>query len=261
MTSNGNSNEAAYDSLADFYDQTIPDPRGFIGFYLRACAEVSGLLYVGCGTGRLLCRLAAQGASCVGVDPSVGMLQRAQERVDALDSECRARVELVKDRMPSLQKPMGEYEAVVVAGGAFEYLMTTRDQVAALRRLRDLLAPGGALLMDVGAPPFTTSKVRDNYVGEADRSGPGTWEAEYVESSSVQLGYDHFNQVLVSHCSFDIKGREDPMRVTYRTRYTTISEWRMLLNISGLRGQIFGGFDGRSVTRESSNFVIVAGAR
>ena len=80
-----------------------------------------------------------------------------------------------------------------------------------------------------------------------------------MKSSEVRFAYDHFHQVLESRCHFYLHEQDDPVAVAYRTRYTTIAEWRMLLPLAGLRGQIFGGFRGEPVTRNSSNFVISAG--
>lgn len=265
----------AYDLLADIYDVAVPDPPGFTAFYLSACVGVGSVLYVGCGTGRLLARLAeacaSTGTSIVGVDPSAGMLSKANERIQSL-GECLpdlGPVELLVDSLPGLvSQGASRYDRIVVAGGAFEYLMTTSAQIAALQRMRDLLTSVGLVLIDVAAPPFATSEPRGNYLGEDFPAGGREQVVEgvkddkpVVESSEVQLAYDHFHQVLESRCSFYLQGRYEPVAVTYRTRYTTIAEWRMLLVLAGLRGEVHGGFGREAVSRRSSNFVVEAWRR
>lgn len=242
----------AYDRLAGVYDDVVPDPVGFTDFYLGACGpEARSVLYVGCGTGRLLEQFVERGHDCVGVDPSEGMLDRARQRLQGAD------VHLVADSLPELSTISGTFERVVVAGGAFEYLMTTHDQLMALRRLRDLLSTDGLLLIDCSLPPFTTSRPEGNYLGDPVPSD-SAWETSsgQLVSSSVTFGYDHFHQVVRSRCEFTFDDGET-LGVEYSTRYTTVTEWRLLLSHVGLKARLYGGFGKETLTRHSSNIVIV----
>lgn len=242
----------AYDQLSLVYDGLIPDPDGFVDFYTGVCGSTPcRVLYVGCGTGRLLETLATGGHECVGVDPSSESVEIARRRLEEAGVPSEVRV----DRLPELAGVQGNFDVVVVAGGAFEYLLTTRDQVSALRRIASLLAPGGCLALDVSVPPFATDDARGNYRGDMDEE---LVREVGLQSSEVRFGYDHFLQLVRSTCTFNFGSHRDPLTVEYMTRYTTRAEWQLLLEVAGLRGRVFGDFHQGPVTRQSSNLVVLA---
>ena len=242
----------AYDRLSRVYDGLIPDPDGFVDFYTGVCgSSPRRVLYVGCGTGRLLETLATGGHECVGVDPSSESVEIARRRLEGAGVPS----ELHVDRLPELAGVQGIFDVVVVAGGAFEYILTTRNQVLALRRVASLLAPGGCLALDVSVPPFATDDARGNYQGDM---GEELVNEAGLQSSEVRFGYDHFLQLIRSTCTFNFGSHRDPLTVEYMTRYTTRAEWQLLLEVTGLRGRIYGDFYQGPVTRRSSNLVILA---
>ncbi|PNL17588.1 bifunctional 2-polyprenyl-6-hydroxyphenol methylase/3-demethylubiquinol 3-O-methyltransferase UbiG [Micrococcus sp. FDAARGOS_333] len=242
----------AYDQLSLVYDGLIPDPDGFVDFYTGVCGSTPcRVLYVGCGTGRLLETLARGGHECVGVDPSSESVEIARRRLEEAGVPSEVRV----DRLPELAGVQGNFDVAVVAGGAFEYLLTTRDQVSALRRIASLLAPGGCLALDVSVPPFATDDARGNYRGDMDEE---LVREVGLQSSEVRFGYDHFLQLVRSTCTFNFGSHRDPLTVEYMTRYTTRAEWQLLLEVAGLRGRVFGDFHQGPVTRRSSNLVVLA---
>ena len=53
---------------AELYALTHRGTAGDVGFYRRACAGASSVLELGCGSGRLLKRLARPGRQLVGLD-------------------------------------------------------------------------------------------------------------------------------------------------------------------------------------------------
>lgn len=245
------SSQQAYDSLAPVYDAFIPDPDGFTDFYSEVVGDAcNSVLYIGCGTGRLLAQLASHGNECVGVDPSVASIERAVRRLQRF-----ANVAVVVDQLPEVATQSRQFDRILIAGGAFEYLLTTRDQLRALARVKSLLRPQGRIALDVAAPPFATSNPRGNYRGTTEAL---TLDHPFkLASSEVRFGYDHYRQLIRSTCSFEFIGEQPPLMVEYLTRYTTLSEWRLLLAQAGLEATIYGDFRYGSVSRESSNFVIV----
>lgn len=249
---NATTTHAVYDEIAEIYDVAIPDPDGFVDYYRDVCRGARRVLYVGCGTGRLLSLIAPDAGACVGVEPSAAMLDRARARVSSAEGEG---VALVQDAMPDLRSVDGLFDVILVAGGAFEYLLTTDEQLRALRRMRELLSPQGQMHIDVAAPPHTTSDAEGNYRGELHDQ---QLTDVHVTSSRVELRYDHFMQVVDSTCTFVVEPDDRTVVNHYRSRYTTYSEWRMLPALAGLRAKISGGFRGEPVTRRSSNYVISA---
>src|SRR5215468_395549 len=83
-----------YDEVpAALYDTIYPQ-RDDISEYEKMAAQTGGpILELGCGTGRVLLSLAAQGYSVVGVDNSAQMLAGLEQRLSAFGPEVAARVE------------------------------------------------------------------------------------------------------------------------------------------------------------------------
>jgi SAM-dependent methyltransferase len=242
----------AYDALAEVYDAAVPDPVGFADYYLRTCAGADReVLYVGCGTGRLLTALALAGSRCVGVDPSAGMLARAAARVQAAGLAGRV---VLREGVAQDVSPGHSYDRIVMAGGAFEYLLSTRDQLRALFALAAQLRPNGSMHLDIAAPPHLTTNLRGNFAGELDpRLGPHPPVG--VTGSRVRIEVDHLRQLVRSHCVFERAAPASTVEATYVTRYTTAHELRLLARVAGMRARVYGDFDGGPVGRGSSNYV------
>jgi len=92
---------------------------------------------VGCGIGQLARELAVRrpGAQVLGIDPSPAMIARAGELPPMSNLTFRS---------GSLDAVAGETFDVILATHAFPYFP---DKQAALRRIHDLLAPGGLLVL------------------------------------------------------------------------------------------------------------------
>lgn len=99
----------------------------------------SRILDVGCGDGEMVLRLAAAGHHVTGVETSVGMLEKAAERV-AADPAVAGRVTLAEADIYAL--PFVEGFDAVCCHGVLMYLPDSAEPVARLARL---VAPGGVL--------------------------------------------------------------------------------------------------------------------
>ena len=143
------------------YDAAVPIQTGEVEFYLELAreAEAQGLrtLEVTCGTGRIMIPLAREGIRIVGLDISSAMLARAREKSADLDN-----VEWVEGDMRDFD--LGEeFGLVTIPVGSFQLLLTTEDQLAALRSIHRHVAPGGRLAFEVENP---------NIVAMAEWLGP-----------------------------------------------------------------------------------------
>jgi len=138
---------------AVLYDYEYRRRRADIRFY-RDVARSRGadsVLDLACGTGRMALPLARDGCRVVGLDMSVPMLARANQRAQRLGRAARARVSFVCGDMR--QFALGRRFALAISTfNAFEHLYTRTDFAACLACTRAHLAPGGLLVFDVQNP-------------------------------------------------------------------------------------------------------------
>jgi len=131
----------AYDLWSEVYDEEPDNP--VIGAEEEVIWGMVGgarglrVLDVGCGTGRHAVRLAREGASVVGYEPSTGMLARAREKVHGLD------VELHRGSIEDLPAGEGGFDLVLCC----LVLSHVEDIVGAMARLAAHVRPGGRLIV------------------------------------------------------------------------------------------------------------------
>jgi SAM-dependent methyltransferase len=138
------------DDFAASYDAQYGihrDPSGDGDFYLQLARRAEGaVLELGCGTGRVLSPIAAEGIECVGIDTSAAMLDQAR----AKGVPPNLRYEQADAR--SFDLGGRRFGLIFSAFRAFQHLYTVADQLACLSRVRAHLAPGGRWAFDVFNP-------------------------------------------------------------------------------------------------------------
>jgi SAM-dependent methyltransferase len=122
---------------------------------LSLLGDVTGkhVLDAGCGPGLYAAELAARGARVTGFDLSPRMVGLSRERVSAGDF----RVHALGDPIDWLADGAVDLELCALA------LEHVEDRVAALRELRRVLAPGGALVLSVQHPVGNWLRHGGNY--------------------------------------------------------------------------------------------------
>jgi ubiquinone/menaquinone biosynthesis C-methylase UbiE len=94
--------ESLYDNfVADYYDASpIVAGRRDVDFYVNAAKEFGHpVLELGCGSGRVTIAVAQGGFTITGVDLSLKMLAKAEEKTARLSDAGRSRVNLVQGNM------------------------------------------------------------------------------------------------------------------------------------------------------------------
>lgn len=104
---------------------------------LRRAAGRASVLDVGCGDGLLLERLSPVCSRVTGIDPDPDAADRARERTADLPN-----VRVLRDDFLTAPLPPASFDLVI-----FSASLHHMDREAALRKARDLLSPGGLLLV------------------------------------------------------------------------------------------------------------------
>jgi SAM-dependent methyltransferase len=143
-----------YESIATWYDvehdRVNEDIECYQELILQADLRAPAILEVGCGTGRVLARLAAAGYTVTGVDPSDAMRQRCARRMAALPERVSRRVRLLAGDAEHL--PFGDddqFELALFSLNTFAHLLTVQTRRDALRAVAAHLRPGALLLLDL----------------------------------------------------------------------------------------------------------------
>jgi len=146
---------------AALYDWEYRRRRDDVRFYRMLADERGGpVLDLGCGTGRLLAPLLADGHRVVGVDHAPAMLARAAARVARLSAARRRRALLVRADLRRIAFAP-RFAFAIVAFHGIQHLVSDAELLGFLRRARAALIPGGWLAFDVFAPsPDFLARVR-----------------------------------------------------------------------------------------------------
>ena len=241
----------------DFYDIAYSWHTDDIPFYVaRAKAAGGAVLEAGCGTGRVLLPTLEAGVEIDGFDLHPGMIEVLRGKAAALGLSPRLAVADMRDfTMPR------RYALITIPFRAFQHLLTTADQVAALRCLREHLEGGGALLFNVFFPSFE-ALVRPDGEQALEREFPhptsGLPIAMYVSRRA-----DRVQQVIRVEREIVESDARGYAAATHRDRFSMRWTWKpemeLLLGAAGFsRWSVEGGFDGRPLAQDATEMVWTA---
>jgi len=142
-----------FDRIAEYYDVLHDDvdylaeclllEKVFSGFLRR---QPASLLDLGCGTGNHALILAKGGYRVTGIDSSAGMLRVAR-------AKARSQSNLVFVRADMRRFDLGRsFDAAICMDGAFTHLLTERDILAHLRKVRRHLNTEGIYVFEFAQP-------------------------------------------------------------------------------------------------------------
>jgi SAM-dependent methyltransferase len=179
--------------LAPLYD-VFDGERSDLDLYEAVITELgaSSVLDVGCGTGTLACRLAAQGFDVVGVDPARASLDvaRAKRGADA--------VRWVHGDASDL--PQVRVDVAVMTGNVAQVFLTDRSWAQALVAMAKAVRHDGWLVFE-SRDPATRDWERwseERSVQEAEVPGVGLVET-WTELIEVSLPFVSFRHVFRFH--------------------------------------------------------------
>jgi SAM-dependent methyltransferase len=182
----GPARAAIFDAFARYYDadyRNYDDDRDLI---LTLAAETGGpILELGCGTGRLLAPLVAQGHAVTGLDVSAALLALARAKLARLGT---GQVELVQADMRTFDLPHKDYAFAFCTSNTLMHLTTAADQLQVLRTTHRHLRRGAALLLDLFNPDVFrlaqvdgTQEYADRWIDEATGAQVIKWAVRTVD--------------------------------------------------------------------------------
>jgi SAM-dependent methyltransferase len=241
---------------ARFYDAayaTLPGLGADVAFYRDLARRCGGpALELGCGTGRVLLAIAAQGIPCTGVDASPAMLDLLRARQGDLG------VRTVCARMQDFDLSPERFALVFAAFRGFQHLAAVDEQLACLAAVRSHLRPGGTFAFDVFNPRLDVLAAAD---GDEEPDLRFEQDGEQVVRF-VRTVRDRAAQLLSLEMRYErrrggrVVGEE---RARFRMRWFHRFELLHLLHRAGFaRVAIHGDFDGSPVGPASPAYVVVA---
>lgn len=127
--------------------------RGEVARYASLLPESGGpVLVLGVAEGRLAEALVRRGVTVTGVDPSLRMLERAEETKAELPPELHGRLQLLRADLRSLRLQQ-RFVAVFAPRDAVALVATRGDLEALFVTAREHLAPGASFAFDLSLPP------------------------------------------------------------------------------------------------------------
>ncbi|MEZ7006039.1 class I SAM-dependent methyltransferase [Streptomyces sp. AD55] len=159
------------------------DTHGEARFCAALLPDGARVLDAGCGTGRVMIRLAQLGHDCVGVDLDASMLAVAREQAPELPWHQADLAGFDPDRLGLA----ADFDLVVAAGNVLP-LLAPGTEAEVVRRLASVLRPGGLFVAGFGldeahlpVPPGLTLAQYDDHCAAAgltlvDRFA--TWDAD-----------------------------------------------------------------------------------
>lgn len=160
---------------ADRFEALIADGEDVVGEARLADAllpRAARVLDAGSGVGRIAAHLLARGHRVVATEPDPELVGRSQALFPDLPVLPHDILALTPEALAAADAP-DAFDLVVCVGNVLTYV-AEGTEVAVLRRLRDLLAPGGRILAGFhlqGGPSTARECPPEQFVAEVDAAG------------------------------------------------------------------------------------------
>jgi SAM-dependent methyltransferase len=246
-----------FDALARYYDWEHVDYDVDVPLYLDFARRTGGpILELGCGSGRLLAPLLELGEHIVGIDSSGPMLDRARQALAVAGLLGRATLLEADVRYFTLDQ---RFALAIYGLDSFGLLTTIDDQLAALRRIRQHLVPGGLLILDLSNGNGRGAEPTDELVLQFEGTDPLTGRPL---SKWTARATDHGEQVDHYTYFYDEVGEDRAVRrsiIRLDLRYFGRFELELLLHQADLVPEAFyGSYDLAPFASGSERLIAVA---
>ena len=223
---------AFYDAIAEYYPLFYKDWDVKLereGLSLRSIFRKKGVVRVlvtACGVGTEAIPLADLGFEVVATDPSIGMLQKAQET--ALERNLLDKIEFERATFEELPDVVeGSFDAIVCKGNALPHLLTDEAIETTLLIFYELLRPGGVLVL--GMRDF------DPFMEHRPRFLPGFDHKDEDDNEFITFDiweYEEGPPMIATQNLYMVKGKEPTLETIKHTvsfRPLSVDEAKVVL--------------------------------
>ncbi len=238
-----------YRDTARFYDAfaELPDEILYIELAKRFGSPI---LELACGTGRITLTLAQAGYDITGIELSPEMLELAQEKLQQLPEDVQLKVSFNHGDITDFQ--LNKKFAMVIIPWSFKYLLTTEDQLACLKLVREHLADHGAFILDLYPYEITREDCTETHTVE-------------IEGSTITRTYTYSTDVLaqIRHCNATVDvvhsdGSTEHIETMTSAALIMPREAELLVRTAGLEiVEDYGGNDFSEYTSGAGKRVLV----
>lgn len=209
MTRRPSALDLGFYDLPEFYEQPFARREADVAYFLEQARALGGpILEYGAGAGRVTLPLLRAGFCVTALDLSRPMLALLEQRLAKEPAEVRARATVVRADMR--KKKLGaRFPLILATFNVVGHLPRISDMQSWLARVKEALAPGGALVFDVPLP------LGDELEADPDElhrlpplKDPKTKRKVEV---SERYSYDHASQCLTVETHLRPEGARDAL--------------------------------------------------
>ncbi len=248
-----------YTTVARFYDVETLDRLDDLELYSRLADDVGAPAFdVGCGTGRVLLYLAEEGYPAHGVDKNAAMLARLERK---LKGTPRLRELVTYEQADILTYRTSErYPLVLLTYNALMHFHTQDAQINLLKRLRQLTAEDGLLVIDLpNAGEIFATQDTDALLLDRTFIDPETGHIVMLQSHSYLDRTTQLLHVKWIYDEIDADGVVHRLIAPHVLRYFFYPEVALLLKLCGFRAAaVYGGCDEQPFKDGCERMVIYA---
>jgi SAM-dependent methyltransferase len=234
-----------------------------IPFWRSVAADAAGpVLDLGAAVGRVAIPLARDGHAVWALDGSSDMLAALRDALGDEDDTVAARVHTVHADLRAFALDR-TFPLAIMPMNTMQTLLTSEDQLACLRAVRDHLDPGGELVFDLVMPDLEAAaqavgKVQQGVTWRDPATGATLAHSAWYEAVDPATGTVSFTTRV------DETGPDGRTRAYLRPQtvhlFTPTEVWELAVDAGLEVLAVFGDFDGRPLEPGSEHQIYRCGA-